>query len=448
MQALIILILAYTKLLNDDLVFENLIREKNYQLSNVRFSLPHRFINPIFGTLECPHKPISFEINLETRYTNSFTIDFYPHFIYDKINYGVVIEPILRVGKITGWPYIKWENKLVGALSRAYFFYDGNPFTFCIGRNRIQLNLEGLMAEEDPPIDMFLFSYKKEFFNFHYYTGQLDARVTSDTTSFYIVGELKNRYISGHSLELRGGKFSFSITEVAIYFTQTNLPDPYFLNPFSLYYSKHFDEREYGEHNVFWILAANYWGAKFSSHIEFLIDDFHLPDPDQWAPHKLAWIFKGYVIDFPFKASVSGLSYTGATRWTYTHGLSLLYYNNRGEVMGNLNENDFDKIEIFTRKHFSNKLDLKTSFWFKRKGEANTEEKDVYWERGIDYPREYFLTGIVEKRLGTGIELDFHTPRIVIRSNFEYDWIWNYKHFQSNKGSELRLKLYGSAGIF
>ncbi len=451
MQFWILYFIAYTIPINDDVVFEKLIREKNYQLYSVRFSEPIRFTNPTFSQLKEQCKPYTICSNFETFYYDSCTVDFYPRFIYDKVNYGLVVEPFFRLGKVRGWPYIKWDNKIAGAFSRAYFFYDKHPFVFCTGRNRIHINLGALLAEEDPPIDMLLLSYKNEYFNFYYFTGQLDPRITSDSTHFYKRGELKNRYLSGHSLELKGKNFSFSLTELVIYFTNTNIPDPYFSNPFTLYYSKHFDEREYGEHNACWLLSCNFWNTRFSSHFEFLIDDFHLPDNKMWAPHKLAWIYKLYVVDCPFKNSISGVSYTGATRWTYTHGLNLLYYNNRGEVMGSLNENDFDRIEIFTRKHLSKRFDLKSSFWFKRKGEASTEEKDIYWdylEENINYPREYFLTGIVEKRFGSGIEFDYHTPRIVIRSTLEYDWICNYKHIQGNKGNELRLKLYGSAGIF
>jgi hypothetical protein len=444
---LILLSLGYPKLIPDDALFESLIRSQYFQLQNVRFSIPPKFLG-LEKSVYSQNILHTLTANFEYFYDSTGTLDLFPRFFYKYNNTGVVIEPLFRLGKVRGWPYAKWQDIVCGAYSRAYWYYELPNLIFLLGRNKLQVNLEGILSEEDPPIDGFLSIFRGKHVNFSFFLGQLDSRIPRDSSHFYETGKLYNRYLSIHSLEYKIKRLTFSFTEAVLYFSNTNMPDWYFLNPFMIYHPRVLDSPEGGEHNTFWILSGNYWGAKFSSHFEFLIDDFHLPDPDQWAPHKLAWIFKSYVIDFPFKASVSGLSYTGATRWTYTHGLSLLYYNNRGEVMGNLNENDFDKLEIFTRKHFSNKLDLKTSFWFKRKGEANTEEKDFYWERGIDYPREYFLTGIVEKRLGTGIELDFHTTRIVIRSNFEYDWIWNYRHLQSNKGSELRLKLYGSAGIF
>lgn len=448
MHALIILFFAYSKPLNDDLIFENLIRFKNYELCNTRFSIPIRFISPIFSVYEGPHRPISFELNLESFDKDRITIDFYPRFIYDNGIYGVVIEPIFRVGKVIGWPYIKWNNAIAGAFSRAYFFYDKTPFTLFVGRNRFQMNLEGLIAEEDPPMDLIFASYINKHFNFSYFTGELDPLITSESTYVYVPGELKHRYISGHSLELKGRKFSLSFSEIAIHFTQNNLPDPYYLNPFSLYYSRCFESEIYGINNIFWILSGNYWGGKFSSHFEFLVDDFHLPDNTGWVPHKLAWIFKSYIVDFPLIKSISGISYTGATRWTYTHKYRLLYYNNLNEVMGILNENDFDKLEFFVKKHYSRNFDIKTCFSFKRKGEANVDEKDIYGLIGIAYPKDYFLTGIVEKRFGMGLEFDYHTSKIELRSTFEYDWIWNSSHIMGNKGNELRIKLYGRACVF
>lgn len=443
----ILLIICYQSVLPEDILFETLLRTSHKKLLNTRFSIPTRFIGTeTVWYSNCMN--YTFSTNFEYYYDSAGTFDFYPRLLYTHDNLGIVVEPLFRLGKVRGWPSAKWQNVLCGAYSRAYLYYELSNFIFMLGRNKIQLNLEGLMSEEDPPVDGFLSIFKGKKLNFSFYLGQLDSKIPTDTSKFYETGKLYNRYLSLHSLEFKMNRLTTSFTEVAIHYSGTNMPDWYFLNPFMIYHPRVLDSREGGEHNVFWIIATNYWGAKFSSHIELLIDDFHLPDPDQWAPHKLGWICKSYVVDFPLRESVSGIAYTGATRWTYTHGLGLLYYNNRGEVMGALNENDFDKIEIFTRKHLSKRFDLKTSFWFKRKGEATPEEKDIYWEKGLDYPREHFLTGIVEKRFGSGIEFDYHTSRVVIRSTLEYDWIWNYKHISGNKGNELRLKLYGSAGIF
>ncbi|MGB9824911.1 MAG: hypothetical protein ACPLN0_07510 [Candidatus Hydrothermia bacterium] len=444
------LLFAYQPPVPQEILFENLIKKGIDGYYNVRFSIP--VIPLAFENIQIKRINSSLLlVNTEYFRDSAGTFDFYPRFFYRKQNYGIVIEPQFRLGKVRGWPNVKWQNVVCGAYSRAYFYYEFPKLSVMAGRNKIQLNLEGLLAEEDPPIDGVLALYRGKRFNFGFFTGQLDSRVPKDTTIFYEVGKLYNRYISGHSLEYRLDNFTASFSEVAIYYSQTNMPDWYFLNPFMLYHPRILDAREGGEHNVFWILAANYWGAKFSSHLEFLVDDFHLPDPNQWAPHKFAWIFKFFVLDFPFRRSFSGFYYTGATRWTYTHGLSLLYFNNRGEVMGSLNENDFDRVEVFVRKHLGENLDARIALWFKRKGEANTDEKDIYWDYSVshsDYPREFFLTRVVEKRLGFGLGVDYNERTIGFRGKFEYDLIWNKDHNRGNKGTELRLILFGTARVF
>lgn len=451
MSELILIILtvlvSYQRPIPEDLVYEFHLRNRSYNLYNTRFSIPVEVPYP-GGELVSSSSKYIITANFETLYDSAYTFDFYPRLLCRKQGYGLVIEPLFRIGEIRGWPAIKWQNVLCGAYSRAYAFYQSPKVLLMAGRNKLQLNLEGLIAEEDPPMDMLFARYNGKKFYFSYFAGQLSSEEATDSSYYYELGKLYNRFISGHSLEYRSTNFSASFSEVVVYFSRTNFPDLYFLNPFMLYHPRVLDDTEGGEHNTFWIIAGNYWGKRYSTHLEFLVDDFHLPDPDQWAPHKLAWIFKSYIIDFPLNSTVSGISYTGATRWTYTHGLSLLYYNNKREVMGVLNENDFDKVEIFTRKHLSKSLDIKGNLNFKRKGEGSVSDRDIYWERGIDYPQDYFLTGIVEQRFGPGIEFYVHNPRISLRLYTEYDWIRNRSHVEGAVGKELRVEFSGNFGLW
>ncbi|MEO0258121.1 MAG: hypothetical protein ABIM32_01630 [candidate division WOR-3 bacterium] len=441
---LLLSIFSYQRVIPEEMKFEEALRHKSYPLSNVVFSIPSVYDIGQISKYYVIFDSSLLNLNFEYFRDSLWTLDCYPRFFYGKKKYGVVIEPQFRVGAVRGWPNIKWQNLVCGAYSRAYLYYDFPGFLVMAGRNRISLNLEGLMAEEDPPVDLILFVHRGKHFDFSFFTGQLDSKIPKDSSKFFETGKLYNRYISGHSLQYKLKNFSCSFSEIAIFYSRTNTPDFYFLNPFMLYHPRVLDAVEGGEHNVFWIISANYWGAKYSTHLEFLVDDFYLPDPDQWAPHKLAWIFKFYSLDLPFRNSISGFCYSGATRWTYTHGLSLLYYENRSEVMGALNENDFDKIEIFSRKHFGDRFDLRGALWFKRKGEGSVNEKDIYWESGIDYPREYFLTGVVEKRFGQGLEVEWRDKRFLIRVSAEHDLIWNKGHEPEKKGSEWRIKVLGS----
>lgn len=443
---ILILLLTYTKNINDDLLIEKALIEQNYQLYNIRFSYPSRFITSLLYDYN-PSKPLSFWINLETNIKNKSSIDLYATFLYDRLNHGIVIEPIFRTGSTEGWPYLKWHDKIAGAFSRAYFFYDRAPLTLFIGRNRLQLNLEGLLAEEDPPTELFFASYHTPHIDFSFFTGQLDSKVTQDSTSLYPPGRLFNRYISGHSVEQKGKNYSLSFSEIAIYFTETNRPDPYFLNPFTLYHTRFLDTEEYGEHNVFWILSANYWGAKFFSQFEFLIDDWHIPDVDVWGPNKFAWIFRTYFLDLPIKGMQSGISYTGATRWVYVHRCDLLYFNNKSETMGSLNDNDFDSLSIFFRTPvLTQKSWVKLTLSYKRKGEGSIKDKDYTYYMDSERPKT-FLSGIVEHRLGSNISMEFQSKRSRFFINLNFQKILNKEHREGESASEFSAKFYVSTKI-
>jgi len=437
---ILILVFTYTRNISEDFLFEKAIKQRNYQFYNARFSYPSRFISSLLYDYD-PSKPISFWINLETQIDTSQSLGLYPTFLYDKQNYGVVIEPLFKIGNTEGWPYLKWHNKIAGAFSRAYFFYDRAPLTLFIGRNRLQLNLEGLLAEEDPPADLFFASYRTPHINFSFFTGQLDSRISQDSTSLYPSGKLFNRFISGHSIEGRGKNYSLSFSEIAIYFTETNQPDPYFLNPFTLYHTRFLDTEEHGEHNVFWILSASYWGAKFLSQFEFLIDDWHIPDVDVWGPNKFAWIFRTYFVDLPLRGMLSGISYTGATRWVYVHRCDLLYFNNKSETMGILNDNDFDSLSIFFRKPLKGpKSWAKLTLSYKRKGEGSVRDKDYIYYMDSGRPKT-FLSGIIEHRLGSSIDIEITSKNSHLILKASYQKILNNNHINVQNSSRISAKL-------
>jgi hypothetical protein len=444
---LLLLLIAYTKPINDDLLLEKLLHEKSFQLYNFRFSYPNRFISPILYDYN-PAKSVTFQLNFEIEFNNELGIDFYPTFLYDRLTYGIVVEPLFRTGKTSGWPYLKWHNKIAGAFSRAYLFYDKSPLTILLGRTRLQLNLESLLSEEDPPIDLIFASYKNSSFNFSFFTGQLDSYITQDSSCFYKPGETFNRYISGHSIEFRRKNYSLSFSELALYFTSTNLPDPYFLNPFILYHTRFLDTEENGDHNVFWILAGNYQGAKFISQFEFSIDDWHIPDVNVWGPNKFAWIFRTYFTDFPRTGFQSGISYSGATRWVFVHRLELLYFKNKTETMGTLNDNDFDSLSIFLRKPILNSFNhCKLTVSYKRKGEGSINDKDYtyYLDSG---PLKTFLSGTVEHHLGSSINFEIITKNSRLMLDISLQKIFNSNHIKGKSSLELSAKIFISTRAY
>ena len=442
------LLAVYESPLPNDILHEYFIRTNHPSYFTTRFSIPLDFVktetnlkqNPYFKSL---YSPLTFNFYLHG--DTSLVFLFYPRLHLSSQNWGVVIEPLFKTGEAPGWPYHEWEGFLYGAYSRAYAYYVKRPWMFLLGRTKLQLNLEGLFSEEDPPFDMFFVNYKKGLIHFAYWFGQFDPWYTKDSTHWYKPNRLYDRFISGHSLEFLFKNFSFSFSEVSLFFSRTNFPDLYFLNPFMIYHVRALDSNEGGEHNVFWILAGNLWLKRASLHGEFIVDDFQYRQV-KFVPPKIAWIGEAYIVDFPLKNSISGLSYKGATRWTFTHGISLLYWRNREEVMGNFDENDFDEFKIFTRKHLSNKFDIKWEINYRRKGEASVKDLDPYWEPS-DYPRSYFLTGVVEKTLGFANSFEIFADIYNVRVRVGGEYIWNHKHRKNSKATGFNISIYFSYRI-
>jgi len=436
-----IFLLNYWGELNPHYLLEEAHIRESFPLPNVGFSIPSKFKGSTYFRYLAPQDFSLLSLNFDFTLNKSLTLDLYPRFFYENGKWGIVVEPLFRMGEVTGWPNIKWHGALCGAYSKAYFYYHCPSFLMMFGRNRIFLNLGGLLSEEDPPMDMFLALWKSKRFNFSYFLGQLDAQIPTDSSRFYEVGKLYNRYLVGHSLEYKGKRFTLSFSEVALFYTESNVPDLYYLNPFMLYHVRALDTEERGEHNVFWTFSYNYWGKKISFHEEFLVDDFHLPDPVQWAPHKLAWIAKIFLREFPAKGFSTLISYMGATRWTYTHGLSLLYFQNRGEIMGALNDNDFDQVEASIKKQISRNWDIRGVIWYKRKGEGGVREKDIYWESRLDYPYSFFLNGVLEKHGGQGLELLWHGERGLISLELSHEFIWNKDNQRGRNLRNLKIRV-------
>jgi len=165
------------------------------------------------------------------------------------------------------------------------------------------------------------------------------------------------------------------------------------------------------------------------------------------GPNKFAWIFRTYFVDLPLRGMLSGISYTGATRWVYVHRCDLLYFNNKSETMGILNDNDFDSLSIFFRKPLKGpKSWAKLTLSYKRKGEGSVRDKDYIYYMDSGRPKT-FLSGIVEHRLGSGMSFDFQNRinRVLINLNFQK--ILNKEHREGESAFEFSAKLYVSTKI-
>uniref|UniRef100_A0A7C5Z1U5 Uncharacterized protein n=1 Tax=Caldicellulosiruptor owensensis TaxID=55205 RepID=A0A7C5Z1U5_9FIRM len=138
---------------------------------------------------------------------------------------------------------------------------------------------------------------------------------------------------------------------------------------------------------------------------------------------------------------LSGISYTGATRWVYVHRCDLLYFNNKSETMGILNDNDFDSLSIFFRKPLKGpKSWAKLTLSYKRKGEGSVRDKDYIYYMDSGRPKT-FLSGIIEHRLGSSIDIEITSKNSHLILKASYQKILNNNHINVQNSSRISAKL-------
>lgn len=411
MLILLQILVLYSPLVSTDALFEEYLRMGKIAYTGILMPIHYHFesepLNKHYNYLDS-----KLLINVGFEHRDSNVLWLYPFFQHKHKNFGLVVEPLLKIGDQTIWPYILWEEYFTAGYSRAYLYYNNNNLFLNLGRNRLAMGLETLMDDKDTPFDHFLIKYSGKHFQGFYFIGEFDYQTPQDTSSYYTKGKTYRRFITGHGIESRFWKLTGGFTEVALFYNEANSPYCYWYNPLILYHPQLWDMGGAGEQNVFWMLFLNYWGRKVSAHSEVVIDDFqyHPTSPGYW-PHKLAWSFRVNVKDPFLKPSFLKLEYSGINRWTYNHGIPILRWTNRREIMGKFRDNDMDSLSLSLTK-YKDYHSLIVSCGYVRKGVGHVMEKDTFYTNSNGYPQGVFLSPIQHK--GCFLSLSY----CLIRNNF------------------------------
>jgi len=370
--------------------------------------------------------------NSAVSFSSSFSMDttsimeLFPSLRLTEGDYGFCVDFMVKKGG-SGWPQKEWKKGILGAYRKAYFFMDKKPFFFMFGKNRLTLNSGIVMDNTDPPHNMLYFDYKFKNFVFSYFFSQL----TPDSISAVIY----NRFLAGHSLDLSFRGLTLSFTELCMFYNDVYFPDLYFLNPLVIYHLKSWNGEKFGETNIFWVPSVKYEFDNSMLKVELGVDELQydrylLGEEMRYVPPQLIWRAGYYRTDFLISESYLSLEYSGCTRWTLNHGEEVLNWVNHREVMGNIGNSDRDKFRIFFLKHF-NRFDFGINLSYKRNGEGTISESDDYWGSGRKeefYPKDYFLTGVVEKTLEFSPIIRLKSDNLLIDLSPGLSSIKNYKH--------------------
>jgi len=342
----------------------------------------------------------------------------------------LVMEPTLKVGRSPDYPTHLWKDFAAGDIISGYLripfehfkiiagrypFYDGpafgDPFFF---------------SGELPPLDLLGFTFEKGHFGFLYLFSPLGL-YSPDSTQ---------KYLNYHKLTFSPtSSMTFYFSEAALYGGRNAPPDPYYVNPFLLYYPRLWNRRIVDE-NILWSFGFNSVVGNRIFYGELVIDDFPYTVKRNEHP-KLAWLL-GTILGHPLGLEhlYLRLSYRGATRWTFGHKTSWLSFTHERVPLGPPDGNDFDRISLDIDRRF-NRGEFVVALDFRRKGEGDPEEK----EPSGDFPDPFFLTGVVEKRLSFGIGL-LLVKKQVLGFRARYSRFWNYENREGTTRSLFNLSLF------
>jgi hypothetical protein len=167
-----------------------------------------------------------------------------------------------------------------------------------------------------------------------------------------------------------------------------------------------------------------------------MIDDYPYEETSRNDHPKLGWTVGMMFLDVLRDGGRTSVEYSGVHRWSYGHIIPWQEYSHRGFPIGHPLGSDFDRFLLRDVEHLGRAWDLEVSVSYTRKGEGRVS--DPYPEDR--FPEEYYLTGVVEKRMGIAIGI----RRLLAQSSAlqltaSWEEIANYQNVESVSHSQPSL---------
>jgi len=320
-----------------------------------------------------------------------------------------------------------WKGKLGGEFSRAGISFFLKNIQIIAGRDFLRWGIGEshfpILSGESPSFDMIYFHWKnKKYISFDYFISALEPMFKD---SIY------KRYISGHRIKFSVHKFSLYFTENILYGGRNRQIDPYYINPLMIYYVAQWNNN-YND-NVFWDVELCYnLKALDKVYSGLFIDDFQYNSND-YEPPEIALLF-GLTKGFGYR--YINIEYARSNDWVYNQHLFWNKYVHYDKIIGDNNGPDFDMISLkyvsmIGRGHYGVKI------YYRRRGDNSPLFK---YPEGPKKITHYFLTGIVEKRLGIDITSYFQTGRFILNFSAEIFYAKNWSNTKDANRIEGRIK--------
>ena len=312
----------------------------------------------------------------------------------------------------------KWPG-IVGYTEQAYIAAEWGRFRFKFGRDFIRWgsgkNGTLIFSDITRPLDHLLAAARLGPFLYTFVASALDEIELDSQTAERYGGELAQRYLSAHRLDVRlfRGRFQWAITEMALYGGVHRQLNWSYLNPFMIYHLSQLNDG--GRVNT--LLTTDlivYPINKLAVYGSFLIDqEMHIrkTKSSELEPKEIAWIVGSQWAD---PVGVPGMTlfaeYAGVTNRTYKTAHPWETFSHRNVSMGHPIGNDFDHWRVGISQWLLGRIKVKLDYGITRKGEGGVftpwDEPwmDVPLEEGYSEP---FPTGIVEKWKQLSFNIDY-----------------------------------------
>jgi len=361
-------------------------------------------------------------LSLSTKIDTVKVTRFKPMVNYDFSRLSLYLQPDVKFGADSLPPNKVFKNLFSADYERVYARYQNQNLCLFIGRERFSIGpsprYNMLLSGYGPPLDWFHYALSAKYIKLSYYLSQLDdmtckpVEYTGDTITSLINAR---RYLIIKRLDVTPVRwFNCSFSEAATFGGENYALMPYHFNPLVFIHTL---QHNWGrDANLFFHLDAKIFLKKFSIYSALLVDDYQLePDPNG-EPNHLGMNLGMEFVNFLINRSFLIMEYHLLSRWIYGIYAPYQRYMYYGYPIGFPYGPDCDELYTKCVYHLNQSYDLFVQSSYLRKGENSVNSIWPIPENprvpGTSFPKNNFLSGVVEKIFNINIGIRFFYQKI------------------------------------
>ena len=338
----------------------------------------------------------------------------------------------------------------------AYIIFDvplakaSNRFTIEMGKEAIVwgpgYNGNLVLSHNPESYNIIKIKGKYKRLRFVSFTGFLKSDIIDSVKSYNVLTKqrkvYRTKYIAGHRFEadlLKG--VLLAVEEVAVYGDRSL--DIGYLNPIMFYrsYEHNYDDLDNMGIGIDFSLRLI---PKTEIYGELFIDDIYLAKINtDWWGNKLAYLAGIYIVEpFSIENADVRFEYAQIEPWVYTHFYPINTYTHDSVGIGHWIGPNASDYYFETGYIFSDRLDLCFRTELTQYGKDGGDIFQIHDEK-VDGKNSHFLTGIIEKHLTIGSELNYEAIEDFVDVRMAVKWVRqkNVENIKSDSKSDFEFNL-------